>query len=175
MAHLSAVPIRLNDGRNVNGLCVLELKAALESFGVPASEHAQNKAVKLSQLKNAMSKFRASQGFRGALEDGRLCLDRQTQRRGYETSIAAHGDDPNFTGCLQTELQRLVRLHTGRLSLLAAPLPQVAQPQQRALRSSVRIQAAAVANIVGFVFTPVADGPTVTGQVPSPVAVHLRP
>jgi hypothetical protein len=87
-----------------------------------------------------------------------------------KTSIAAHGGDPNFTGCLQTELQRLVRLHTGRLSPLAAPLPQVAQPQQRALRSSVRIQAAAVANIVGFVFTPVADGPTVTGQVPSPTA-----
>jgi hypothetical protein len=87
-----------------------------------------------------------------------------------KTSIAAHGGDHNFTGYLQTELQRLVRLHTGRLSSLAAPLPQVAQPQQRALRSSARIQAAAVANNVGFVFTPVADGPTVTGQVPSPTA-----
>jgi hypothetical protein len=87
-----------------------------------------------------------------------------------KTSIAAHGGDPNFAGCLQTELQRLVRLHTGRLSPLAAPLPQVAQPQQPALRSSVRIQAAAVANNVGFVFTPIADGPTATGQVPSPNA-----
>jgi hypothetical protein len=37
MAHLSAVPIRLNDGQKVNGLRVLELKAALDSFGVPES------------------------------------------------------------------------------------------------------------------------------------------
>jgi len=168
MAHLSAVPIRLNDGRNVKGLRVLELKTALESFGVPAAEHAQNKADKLSQLINAMSKFRASQGFRGALEDGRLIDGLNVVD--MKAAIAAHGGDPNFTGCLQTELQRLVRFHTGRLSPLAAPLPQVTQPQQRALRSSVRIQAAAVANNVGFVFTPVADGPTVTGQVPSPTA-----
>ena len=136
MAHLSAVPIRLNDGRNVKGLRVLELKTALESFGVPAAEHAQNKADKLSQLINAMSKFRASQGIRGALEDGRLIDGLNVVD--VKASIAAHGGDPNFTGCLQTELQRLVRLHTGRLSPLAAPLPQVAQPQQRALRSSVR-------------------------------------
>jgi hypothetical protein len=87
-----------------------------------------------------------------------------------KTSIAAHGGDPNFTGCIQTELQRLVRLHSGRLSPLAAPLLQAAQPQQRALRSSVRIQAAAATSNVGFVFTPIAVGPTVTGQVPSPTA-----
>ena len=44
MAHVSAVPIRLNDGRKVNGLRVQELKAALVSAGVPESEHAQTKA-----------------------------------------------------------------------------------------------------------------------------------
>jgi hypothetical protein len=86
MAHLSAVPIRLNDGRNVKGLRVLELKAA---FGVPASEHAQYKTEKLSQLKNAMSKFRASQGFRGALEDGRLIDSLNVVD--LKASIAAHG------------------------------------------------------------------------------------
>ena len=103
MAHLSAVPIRLNDGRKVNGLRVLELKAALETFRVPETEHAQSKAIKFVQLKNSISNFRASQGSRGALEDGR---------------------DPNFQGCLQTELQRIVRVLTGRLSPLPIQLPQ---------------------------------------------------
>jgi hypothetical protein len=46
MAHLSAVPIRSNDGRKVNGLRVQELKAALVSDGVPESEHVQSKADK---------------------------------------------------------------------------------------------------------------------------------
>jgi hypothetical protein len=55
MAHLSAVPIRLNDGCNVKGLRVLELKTALVSFGVPEPNHAQNKADKLVQLLNSLS------------------------------------------------------------------------------------------------------------------------
>jgi hypothetical protein len=102
MAHLSAVLIRLDDGRNVKGFRVLELKAAFESFGVPASENAQRKAYKLSQLQNAMSKFRASQGSRGAFEDGRM-ID-SLNAMDLKTTIAAHGGDPNFTGCLRTEL-----------------------------------------------------------------------
>ena len=60
------------DGKNVNGFRVQELKAALISFGVPESEHAQTKAVKLFQLKSVLSSTRASQGSFGALEDGRL-------------------------------------------------------------------------------------------------------
>jgi len=71
MAHLSAVPIRLGDGRKVNGLRVQELKAALVSAGVPESEHTQSKADKLTQLNDVMPKPRALQGSFGALEDGR--------------------------------------------------------------------------------------------------------
>jgi len=68
IAHLSAVPIHLNDGRNVKGLRVLELKAALESFGVPASEHAQNKADKLSQLKMRCRSFAPRRAFGAPLK-----------------------------------------------------------------------------------------------------------
>jgi hypothetical protein len=64
----------LNDGRNANGLFVLELKVAPVSFGVPESEHSQSKSNKSTQLKNLMSMSSALQGFRGALEDGR-CID----------------------------------------------------------------------------------------------------
>jgi hypothetical protein len=56
MAYLSAVPIRLNDGRKPNGLRVLELKEALESFGVPETGHAQSNPNKLIEYKYAMSK-----------------------------------------------------------------------------------------------------------------------
>jgi hypothetical protein len=48
-----------------------DLKAALTSFGVLESYNEIRKADKLIQLMNAMSKCRASQGLRGALEDGR--------------------------------------------------------------------------------------------------------
>ena len=96
MAHLSAVPIRLNDGCNVKGLRVLELKTALVSFGVPEPNHAQNKADKLVQLLNSLSKSRASQGSRGALDEGRLIgalsvveLRSAIAARGLQTSWAA--------------------------------------------------------------------------------------
>ena len=69
MAHTFTFPILL-DGKNVNGFRVQELKAALISFGVPESDHAQTKAVKLFQLKSVLSSTRASQGPFGALEDG---------------------------------------------------------------------------------------------------------
>ena len=71
MAHTFTFPILL-DGKNVNGFRVQKLKAALISFGVPESEHAQTKAAKLFQLKSVLSSTRASQGSFGALEDGRL-------------------------------------------------------------------------------------------------------
>jgi hypothetical protein len=53
MVHLSALPIRLNDGWKVNGLRVQEIRKALVSFGVPETEHAQSKADKLFKLKHA--------------------------------------------------------------------------------------------------------------------------
>jgi hypothetical protein len=71
MAHTSTFPILL-DGNKVNWFRVQELKAALISFGVPESDHAQTKAAKLTQLKFVLSSTRASQGPFGALEDGGL-------------------------------------------------------------------------------------------------------
>jgi hypothetical protein len=94
MAHLSAVPIRLNDGSKVNGLRVQELKAALVSAGVPESEHTQSIAEKLPQLKDVLSKSRASQGSFGALEDGRPIGSLSVVD--LKSSVAAHGGDQHF-------------------------------------------------------------------------------
>jgi hypothetical protein len=80
-----------------------------------------------------MSKSRASQGSFGALEDGRLIGSLSVVD--LKSSVAAHGGDQHFQDNLSSELQRLVRLATGRLS----PLPLAVQPTQvdqpRQLRS----------------------------------------
>ena len=162
MAHLSVVPICLNDGKKVNGLRVHELKAALFSAGVPESEHALSKADKLSQLKDVLSKSRASQGPLGALEDGRPIGSLSVAD--LKSSVAAHGGDPNFQGHLPSELQRLVRLATGRSSPLAVQTTQA--DQHRRLRSHARAEAAAAANFGRPVLAPIAVGPQVLSPTP---------
>jgi hypothetical protein len=119
MAYTSIFPILLKDERKVNGLRVQELKAALISFGLPESEHAQTKAAKLPQLKRVLSSTRASQGTFGALEDGRLIdspsfeyLKSVIVARGGDSSLPPWGG-VNLQNSLPSELQRLVRLATG--------------------------------------------------------------
>jgi hypothetical protein len=108
MAYFPVIPIRLINGSKVKDLRVFELKSALLSFEVPESNHAQNKADKLVQHLSAMSKSHASQGSRGAIENGRLIgVSSVVELR---SAIAARGGDHNSMGCLQTELQRIVRL-----------------------------------------------------------------
>jgi hypothetical protein len=124
MAHVSAVPISLNDGRKVNGLRVQGLKAALVPAGLPESEHAQSKADMVYQLKDVMSRPLASQGPFGALEDDRLIDSLSVED--LKRSIAARGGDFNLNpwgnadlqNNLPSELQKIVRLATGRLSPL---------------------------------------------------------
>jgi hypothetical protein len=113
MAHTSTFPILL-DGRKVNGFRAQELKTALISSGVPASDHAQTKAAKLSQLKSVLSSTRASQGPFGALEDGRLIdslsiedLKSFIVARGGDSSLPPW-DGVNLQNSLPSELQRLV-------------------------------------------------------------------
>jgi hypothetical protein len=55
--YLSVVPFRLNDGRKVNGLRVYEPKAALGSFGVPESDHAQSKVAAMDYVLNKYWRF----------------------------------------------------------------------------------------------------------------------
>jgi hypothetical protein len=164
MAHTFTFPILL-DGKNVNGFRVQELKTALISLGVPESDHAQTKAVKLFQLKSVLSSTRASQGSFGALEDGRLIdslssddLKSIIAARGGDSSLPP-GDGVNLQNCLPSELQRLVRLATGCSPL---PIPPLQVDQPRRLRSSVRAAAALAAHPGGL--APPVFG--VTGQVP---------
>jgi hypothetical protein len=148
MAHFPVIPIRLIHGSKVKDFRVLELKSVLLSFRVPEFDHAQNKADKLVQHLNAMSKSRASQGSRGALENGRLIEVLSAVE--LRSAIAARRGDHNFMGCLQTELQRIVRLRTGHILPLTVQPPLVAQPQQRVLRSNAHQQPASVMNANGL-------------------------
>jgi hypothetical protein len=101
MANLSAVPIRFSDGRNVNGLRVQELEAALVSARVPESEITQSKADKMSQLNDFLSKSRASQGPFCALEYGRpICSLSVADLKSF---VAAYGGDPTFKTSLQPQ------------------------------------------------------------------------
>jgi hypothetical protein len=61
---------------------------------VPEFEHAQSKAEKMSQLKDVLSRSRASQGPFGALEDGRL-ID-SLSFEDLKSSIAARGGNSNL-------------------------------------------------------------------------------
>jgi len=98
MAQFSVVPFRLNDGRRVKDLRVLDLKSAIVSFGVPEPNHAQNKADKLVQLLNALSKSCASQGSRSALEEGRL-IDALSVVE-LRSAIAARGLPTSWTASI---------------------------------------------------------------------------
>ena len=150
-AHTFTFPIFL-DGKNVNGFRVQELKAALISLGVPESDQAQTKAVKLFQLKSVLSSTRASQGPFGALEDGRLIdslsiedLKSFIVARGGDSSLPPW-DGVNLRNNLPSEVQRLVRLATG-----CPPIPPFQVDQPRRLRSSVRAAAALAAHPGGLV------------------------
>jgi hypothetical protein len=141
----------LVDGRSANGLQVIELKAALITFGVPDSGHSQLKVDKQVQLKASKSKIRIQQGRRGALEDGRDIQNPNVVD--VRAALYARGGDPYHQGCLHIKLRRVDRALTNRLS----PPPNPQNPPGGGATEPIGAEAARVAPVAAearFFFEP---------------------